>query len=164
MARPKYRFGKNAILRVAAVIAFGADGSATKPAANSFKVLCAHKQVTVGLENGTVDIENFCTGGRTISVRDGTQSGTLSLGDDITWVEDDDVLKILEDAAFAATETGGIVWIEVLPLGVGATKRVFDLVVDVKTWEIDIPVKGVVTVSHELTVLEGPLRGVQPAA
>lgn len=159
---PKFRFGKNAILRAAPVTAFAADGSATKPAAASFKVLCLHQEVTIGLENGTIDIENFCTGGRTVSVRDGTKTGSMDLGE-TTWVEDDPVVKMMEDAAFSETETGGNVWIEVLPLGVGAGKPAYDLLIDVLAWELGIPSKGVITVTHELTVLEGPDRGTQAA-
>ncbi|WP_394649569.1 hypothetical protein [uncultured Deinococcus sp.] len=159
---PKYRFGKNTVLTAAPVIAFAADGSATKPGAAAFKVLCLHQEVSVGLENGTMDIENFCTGGRTVSVRDGTQSGTMDLGN-TTWVEDDDVLKMFEDAAFSKTETGGYVWIQVCPLGIGSGKPVYDLLIDVRTWKITSPAKGAITVEHDLSVLEGPTRGTQAA-
>ncbi len=159
---PKFRFGKNAILRVAAVTAFAANGSATKPLAANFKLLCLAAEVTIGIENTTIDIENFCTNGRTISVRDGGRDGTMSLGN-TTWVEDDAAVVIMQAAAFADSETGGLVFVEVLPLGAGVGKPVFDLVIDVRTWELTIPSKGVITVAHELSVQEGPIPGVLAA-
>ncbi|WP_295818020.1 hypothetical protein [uncultured Deinococcus sp.] len=155
---PKYRFGKNALIRVAAIATIAADGTVTKPATAAFKVLCLAKDTTFGLENGTVDIENFCTGGRTVSVRDGTQSGTMELGE-TTWAEDDDVLSLMEDAAFSEDEQGGWLYVEILPLGAGTGKPVFDLIIDVNTWSMSIPSKGVITVEHGLTVIEGPIRG-----
>ncbi|UQN10367.1 hypothetical protein [Deinococcus sp. QL22] len=158
---PKFRFGKNAIIRVAPVTAFTGE-LATKPATAAFKLLCLASEVTIGIENTTIDIENFCTGGRTISVRDGGRDGTMSLGE-TTWVEDDPAVVIMQTAAFAETETGGLVYVEVLPLGAGAGKPVFDLVVDVRTWELTVPSKGVITATHELSVQEGPLPGVIPA-
>lgn len=154
----KYRFGKNAIVRVAAITAVAADGTVTKPQASAFQVLCLANNVTFGLENGTVDVENFCTGGATVSVRDGTQTGSMSLGES-TWVEDDASLDIMKDAAFSKTEQGGWVFVEILPLGAGAGKPVFDLIIDVRRWEMTIPSKGVITVTHELNVLEGPTEG-----
>ncbi|MFB9990456.1 hypothetical protein ACFFLM_00420 [Deinococcus oregonensis] len=114
MAIPKFRFGKNFIIRVAAVTTLAADGSATKPEAANFKLFCLPKDAKIGIENTTVDIENFCTGGRTISVRDGGKNGSMDLGE-TTWVEDDAAVVILQDAAFAETEAGGYVYFEVLP-------------------------------------------------
>lgn len=163
MAKPKYRFGKNTVVRAAKVIAFAADGTATKPDAGTFKVLCLHQEVTIGLENGKVDLENFCTGGRTVSVRDGTKTGSMDLGN-TTWVEDDDVLQMMEDAAFTEVEGDSLIWVEVAPLGLGVGKPVYDLVIDVDSWELSNPSKGVITVAHELSVTEGPMRGVQAAA
>ncbi|MFB9990457.1 hypothetical protein ACFFLM_00425 [Deinococcus oregonensis] len=43
------------------------------------------------------------------------------------------------------------------------SKPVYDLVVDVKKWELSILSKGVITVSHDLSVLEGPIPGILPA-
>jgi chorismate synthase len=155
---PKFRFGKNAIIRTAPVVAFATSGEATKPSASAFKLLCLAQDATIGIENTTIDIENFCTGGRTISVRDGGKNGTMSLGN-TTWVEDDEAVLMMQEAAFAEDETGGLVYVEVLPLGAGVGKPVFDLVIDVRTWELSIPSKGVITVAHELSVLEGPIPG-----
>jgi hypothetical protein len=158
----KFRFGKKTILRVAPIIAFAADGTPTKPAAASFVVLCQHNEVKVGLQNGKFDLENFCTGGRTISVRDGTQTGTLDFGN-LTWVEDDPAVKMMEDAAFSTTETGGNVWVEVLPLGAGVGKPFFTLIIDVEEWELTSPSKGAITAAHKVTVIDGPQRGALPA-
>lgn len=158
----KFRFGKNAVIRVAPITVVAADGTVTKPATDTFKQLCLAKSVKIGLENGKVDIENFCTGGNTVSVRDGTQKGSMDLGES-TWVEDDPALKIMEDASFAKTEIGGWVYVEVQPLGAGAGKPVYDLIIDVQKWELDIPSKGVITASHDIDVLEGPIKGILPA-
>ncbi|MBZ9753006.1 hypothetical protein K7W42_19390 [Deinococcus sp. HMF7604] len=161
--KAKYRFGKNSVVRVAPIPSgsIAADGTVTKPVTGNFKVLCLHNSVSVGLENGTIDLENFCTGGKTVSVRDGTQQGSLEIAN-VTWVEDDLAVKILEDAAFSGSETGGWVYFEVQPLGSGTGKPIYDLIVDVLSWRLTTPAKGTITVEHQnLSVLEGPTRGVQ---
>ncbi len=91
-AIPAFRFGKNAVVKVAA--ATPADG--TKPAAaDAFKVLCLTNEVTIGLSNGTITLENFCTGGADVEVPDGTTTGKVELGD-ATWTEADPALILLE--------------------------------------------------------------------
>ena len=119
---------------------------------------CLEIKFALGRWNGTVDVENFCTGGATVSVRDGTQTGSMSLGES-TWVEGEASLEVMKDAAFNTSEQGGWVYVEILPLGAGAGKPVFDLIIDVRRWEMTIPSKGVITVTHELNVLEGPTEG-----
>lgn len=164
--KPKYRFGKNAVVRIAAIPvgSIAADGTVTKPAAGDFKVFCLHNNVSIGIANATFDLENFCTGGKTIKVRDGTKDGRMTIAD-AQWVENDDALEILKDAVFSNTETGGWVYVEVLPLGIGAGKPVFDLIIDVLEWDLEMPSKGAITVKHQnISVLEGPTEGVQPAA
>ena len=53
---------------------------------------------------------------------------------------------------------------EVLPLGIGAGKPVFDLIIDVLEWDLEMPSKGAITVKHQnISVLEGPTEGVQAA-
>lgn len=161
---PVYRFGKNAVIR-AAPLAPGdvaADGTVTKPLAATFKVFCLPNSVEIGVSNSTVSIENFCTGGQTVNVRDGGQEGTMTIGES-NWTEGDEVLGYFEDAAFADTPTGGWIYIEVAPLGVGAGKPVYDLIIDVRGWTMSIPSKGVITVTHDLAVLEGPIPGTQAA-
>lgn len=166
---PQFRFGRNAIVRIAPVTPVDASGNATKPDAAAFQVLCAHNELTFGFEHTTMDIENFCTNGKTVAVRDGGMDATLEFGD-ITWVETDAAITIMKNAAFngvtdAPTETGGMVWVEILPLGTGLSKPVFDLVIDVLSWEMTIPAKGAITVAHNtITVLEGPDEGTTPAA
>jgi len=158
---PKFRFGVKTITRVAPIIAYASDGTPTKPAAGTFQTLCRGNSIEVGLENGTVDIENFCTGGRTISVRDGSKNGTLGGFDGMTWTEDDPALMLMEAAVFDTTETGGNVWVQVMPLGVGTGKPVYDLQIDVRKWVLKAPSKGVITVDHEVYVQQGPDKGIQ---
>ncbi|MGY2892478.1 hypothetical protein [Deinococcus sp. UYEF24] len=160
---PKFRFGNRTIIRVAAIIAFASDGTATKPVAGTFQTLCRGNSIEVGLENGTMDIENFCTNGRTVSVRDGTQTGTLGGFDAMTWTEDDPALMAMEAAAFSTVENGGAMWVQVMPLGMGVGKPVYDIQIDVRKWTLKAPSKGVVTVDHEVYVQEGPAKGLQAA-
>ncbi len=161
---PVYRFGKNAVILAAAIAAtaIAADGTVTKPATADFKVFCLPSSVEIGVSNSTVPIENFCTGGQTVNVRDGGQEGTMTIGES-TWSEGDPVLDVFEAAAFADTPEGGWVYISVAPLGVGVGKPVYDLIIDVRAWTMTIPSKGVITVGHELAVLEGPIPGTQAA-
>jgi len=158
-AIPAFRFGKNAVVKVAA--ATPADG--TKPAAaDAFKVLCLTNEVTIGLSNGTITLENFCTGGADVEVPDGTTTGKVELGD-ATWTEADPALILLEAAAFNSTgaQYSGYVWFEVMPLGAGTTKPVYDILVFVKEWSMKTPSKGVITVQHALLAQGAPNKGVQ---
>lgn len=162
--KAKYRFGKNAVVRIAPIPAgsIAADGTVSKPAPGDFEVLCLPNSVSIGLQNGSIDLENFCTGGKTIKVRDGTQNGTFEISES-NWIEDDAALEILEDAVQSTAETGGWVYVEVLPLGIGSGKPSYDLIVDVMEWSMTIPSKGFITVqTQNISVLEGPLKGVQP--
>lgn len=160
----KFTFGKNAAIRLAAITAAMVSGSGqiTKPTPDKFLDFCLPKEVTIGSEAGTTDIESFCTKGQTISVRDGSTKGTLNLGE-VLWVEDDPVLTVLDGAYEATNEVETQVYIEVLPTGVGAGKTVFDFVVQVNKWEMKIPSKGLITATYDFAVLEGPIRGKQGA-
>ena len=152
-----YRFGKNAVLRVAPGMA---DGS--KPLAASFKVLCLVKDVSIALTNGKISLENFCTGGNTIDIPDGTSMGEMTIGE-ANWTEADPALLLMEAAAqnTAGTETGNDVWFEVCPLGIGTTKPVYDVPAWVEKWELKMPDKGVITVNHTINVYGKPQPGVQ---
>lgn len=165
MAKAKFRFGKNTVTRVVPITQYDpATGEAVKPAADAFKVLCVTDEISFGFQHGTFDLENFCTGGNTQTVRDGSKEGSVEFGD-LTWVEDDPAVKILEDAAYSDTETGGDVWMEVLPLGLGLNKPVYDMGFQVNSWEMTVPAKGAITVAHnEINVFKIPERGTTAAA
>ena len=165
MAKATFRFGKNAVTRVAPITEYDpVTGDAKKPAADAFKVLCVTDEVSFGFQHGTFDLENFCTGGDTQTVRDGSREGEVEFGD-LTWSENDPAVKILEDAAYSDTETGGDVWMEVLPLGLGPSKPVFDMAFQVNSWRMTLPAKGAIAVEHnEINVFKIPERGTTPAA
>lgn len=158
----KFRFGKNAVILAAAITSsmVSASGQITKPGPNAFTQFCLPREVTIGSEAGTTDIESFCTQGQTISVRDGSTKGTLNLGE-VLWVEDDPVLQMLDAAYEAEDEVETQVFMSVLPLGAGVGKPVFDFVVQVNKWELKIPSKGLITATYDFAVLEGPNRGIQ---
>lgn len=112
----KVTFGKNAIIRIAKITAglIAADGTVTKPDSDSFRNFCLPREITFGGKHGKIDIESFCTGGRTVSMKDGSYQGTLDLGE-VYWTEDDPAIILLEGAAQdLVSETGGYVWFEVL--------------------------------------------------
>lgn len=158
----KFTFGKNAVIRIAAITAalVSGSGTITKPDPEAFLEFCLPKEVTIGSEAGTTDIESFCTKGQTISVRDGSTKGTLGLGE-ILWVDGDPVLDILDAAYDAEEEVETQIFVEVLPTGVGEGKLSFDFVAQVNKWEMTIPAKGLVTSTYDFAVLEGPIRGRQ---
>ena len=162
----KVTFGKNAIIRIAKITAglIAADGTVTKPSPEQFRNFCLPKEISFGGKHGKIDIESFCTGGRTVSMKDGSYQGTLDLGE-VYWTEDDPAIILLEGAAQdTINETGGYVWFEVLPTGVGAGKIAYDFLVDVDEWNNKIPSKGLITATYNLAVLEGPTRSKQGQA
>ena len=108
----QFRFGKNARIEIAPYT----DG--TEPAAGDFINFCLTNQVEVGLTNGTITIDTFCSGGE-VEVPDGSQTGELTFGD-TTWTEDDDALQLLEDAAFSKVENGTKVHYRIYTAGQGA--------------------------------------------
>lgn len=156
-AGTQYRFGKNAVVRVAPGMADG-----TKPLAASFKVLCLVKDVSIGLTNGKISLENFCTGGNTIDIPDGTSMGSMTIGT-ANWTEGDLSLMIMEAAAqnTLGTDTGNDVWAEVCPLGIGTGKPLYDLPIWVEKWDLKIPDKGVITVDYGVSVYGKPQPGTQ---
>ena len=157
MAIPDFRFGKNAVAKVTP--ADPATG-ARVTTANASKVFCLTNKITIGLSNGTITIENFCTGGSDTEVPDGSQTGKLEFGD-TQWTENDPALGIMETAARNETQAtyGGMVWFDIYPLGMATGKPMYSIQAFVKEWNMDIPSKGTITVSHAVTAQTIPVKG-----
>jgi len=152
----QFRFGKNARIEIAPYT----DG--TEPAAGAFINFCLTNQVEVGLTNGTITIDTFCTGGE-IEVPDGSQTGELTFGD-TTWTEDDDALKLLEDAAFSKVENGSKVHYRIYPLGKAVGKPVWRGILNATGVKLTIPSKGVIKMAVTPKAQGAPERGTVGAA
>lgn len=156
---PTFRFGRNAVTEITpADPATGAKVITT----GASKLLCLANKVTIGLSNGTITIENFCTGGQDIEVPDGSKTGKLEFGD-TQWTEADASLAIMEAAARNEENEpyGGYVYVDVYPIGKGTGKLMYTILAFVKEWTLDMPSKGTVTVTHAVTAQGIPEKGVQ---
>lgn len=131
----KVTLGRDAIFRVAPIV------GGVVPASATFKELCLSSEVTVGFEGRTITFANFCSGGDDVEIVVG-ETGKVELSE-MQWIEDDEALVIMEDAARAHTPVA----YEFLPAGAGVGKPVYRGSILVKSWEIKAAATGTVTVN-----------------
>lgn len=151
-AAPDIRYGKNARLELAPW------NGGVEPPADQFVFFCATDQVEIGSEKGKETINNFCTGGNDVEIGDGSEKPTLTTGDAF-WTEKDKAMLILKAAYNAPDEENARVWYRFYPLGKGAGKPVFRGILDVSSWKMTAPSKGLIKMAHGLNVLGKPEEG-----
>ncbi|WP_293913736.1 hypothetical protein [Deinococcus sp.] len=153
---PNFRFGKNARIEIAPYT------NGTEPAVGDFLNFCLTNQVEVGLTNGSITIDSFCSEGD-VEVPDGSQTGILTFGD-TTWAEDDLSLKLLENAAFSKNENGQKVHYRIYPVGKAVGKPVWRGLFNAADVKLMIPSKGIIKMIVTPKVQGAPERGTQADA